>query len=156
MTQKKRAGSSKKPASMGKPKGKIVSKTTPKGTTRPRRVLAKSAKPLAKAQKKIPILARAARPQLAAARNTNGNYSPEEQIERSKFDVGVPTKDLSVKIPKALPSGYGKDRIVVMVRDPFWIHCYWESTRQSAQRAEAALAQDWYGATPILRILAVT
>ena len=81
MTQKKRARSSKKPASMGKPKGKIVSKSAAKGTIRSHPVLAKSAQPLAKSPKKAPVLARAPRPQLAAARNTNGNYSPEEQIE---------------------------------------------------------------------------
>src|SRR5262245_31014240 len=33
--------------------------------------------------------------QTAAARNTNGTGSDEEQVERSKYDVGVPTKDLS-------------------------------------------------------------
>ena len=50
----------------------------------------------------------------AAARHyTNGTSSAEEQVERSKYDVGVPTKDLSAKVPKDLPAGYGKDRIVV-------------------------------------------
>ena len=96
------------------------------------------------------------RPQLAAARNTNGSTSAEEQIERSKYDVGVPTKDLSVKVPKDLPGGYGKDRIVCMVRDPYWLHCYWELTRQAVHRAEAALGQDWHGAKPILRVLDVS
>ena len=96
------------------------------------------------------------RPQIAAARNTNGTTSTEEQIERSKFDVGIPTKDLSAKVPKELPGGYGKDRIIVMVRDPYWLHAYWEMTRQAVQRAEAALGQDWHGAKPILRVLDVT
>jgi hypothetical protein len=96
-----------------------------------------------------------ARPQRGAARDTNGT-SNEEVVERSKFDVGVPTKDLSAKVPKDLPGGYSKDRIVCMVRDPYWLHCYWEITRQSVQRAEAALGQDWFGAKPILRVLDVT
>ena len=96
------------------------------------------------------------RPQAAAARNTNGTSSAEEQVERSKYDVGVPTKDLSVKVPKDLPGGYGKDRIVCMVRDPYWLHTYWELTRQAVQRAEAALGQDWHGAKPILRLLDVS
>lgn len=95
-------------------------------------------------------------PQLAAAHLTNGSSSIEEQIERSKYDVGVPTKDLSAKVPKELPKGYGKDRIVCMVRDPYWLHAYWELTRQAVQRAEAALAQDWHGARPILRLLDVS
>src|SRR5262249_51217995 len=97
-----------------------------------------------------------ARPQLAAARNTGNGISGEELVERSKFDVGVPTKDLSAKVAKDLPAGYGKDRIVVMVRDPYWLHAYWEVTRQAVQRAEAALGQQWHGAKPILRLLDVT
>ena len=95
------------------------------------------------------------RVQLAAARNTSGG-SAEEQIERSKYDVGVPTSDLSARVPKDLPAGYGKDRIVVMVRDPYWLHCYWELTRHAIQRAEAALGQEWHSARPILRLLDVS
>jgi uncharacterized protein len=93
------------------------------------------------------------RPQIAAAHVNSNGISTEEQIERSKYDVGVPTRDLSAKVPKDLPHGYGKDRIVCMVRDPYWLHCYWEITRQAIQRAEAALAQAWHGARPILRLL---
>jgi hypothetical protein len=96
------------------------------------------------------------RPQLAAARNTSNGISAEETVERSKFDVGVPTKDLSAKVPRDLPTGYGRDRIVVMVRDPYWLHAYWELTRQAVARAEAALGQEWHGAKPILRLLDVT
>jgi uncharacterized protein len=95
------------------------------------------------------------RPQFAAARNTSTS-STEEQIERSKYDVGVATRDLSAKAPKELPAGYNKDRIVCMVRDPYWLHCYWEVTRQAIQRAEAALGQGWHGARPILRVLDVS
>jgi hypothetical protein len=94
--------------------------------------------------------------QAAAARDTSLNTSAEEQVERSKYEIGVPTKDLSAKVPKDLPTGYGRDRIVVMVRDPYWLHSYWELTRHSVQRAEAALGQDWHGAKPILRLLDVS
>ena len=94
----------------------------------------------------------AARSSSAAARNT----SPRGEVESSKYDVGVPTRDLSAKVPKDLPAGYGKDRIVVMVRDPYWLHCYWELTRHAIQRAEAALGQEWHTAKPILRLLDVS
>jgi len=94
-------------------------------------------------------------PQAAAARDTSNTPSAEEQVESSKYHVGVPTRDLSAKVPKDLPAGYGKDRIVVMVRDPYWLHCYWELTRQAIQRAEAALGQEWHTAKPILRLLHV-
>jgi hypothetical protein len=95
--------------------------------------------------------------QLAAARKIDEEpTSPEVLVERSKYDVGVATKDLSKKLPRDLPRGYGRDRIVVMVRDPYWLHCYWELTPQSVQRAEAALGQDWHTARPVLRVLDVT
>jgi hypothetical protein len=113
---------------------------------RPRRIGKKQ--PVAKALRP--------QPQRAAARNTSSAPTAEEQVERSKYEVGVPTKDLSAKVPKDLPGGYGKDRIVVMVRDPYWLHCYWELTHKGIQRAEAALGQDWHGAKPILRVLDVS
>lgn len=109
----------------------------------------RSRKKLGPPQVKAPV-------QTAVARNTSGSPSPEEQIESSKYDTGVPTRDLSSKVPRDLPSGYGKDRIVVMVRDPYWLHCYWELTRQAIQRAEAALGQEWHTCKPILRLLDVS
>jgi hypothetical protein len=94
--------------------------------------------------------------QSAAARDTSNTPSAEEQVESSKFNMGVPTKDLSAKVPRDLPAGYGKDRIVVMARDPYWLHAYWELTRHAIQRAEAALGQEWHTARPILRLLDVS
>jgi hypothetical protein len=62
-------------------------------------------------------------------------------------------KDLSSKNPKGQPV---KDRIFLMVPDPYWLHAHWELSFQSVQRAEAALGQDWYGAKPIIRLFDVT
>ncbi len=63
-------------------------------------------------------------------------------------------KDLSSG--KVALSGPAKDRIFLMVPDPYWLHATWELTHQSVQRAEAALKQDWYGAKPIIRLFDVT
>jgi hypothetical protein len=121
------------------------------------KVLAGPARDAAKGKAAAPARRRVRLPaQAAAARDTSVSSSPEEQVERSKYEVAVPTKDLSAKAPKELPSGYGRDRIVVMVRDPYWLHAYWELTRAAVQRAEAALGQEWHGARPILRLLDVT
>jgi hypothetical protein len=94
--------------------------------------------------------------QRSAARDTSGAASPEEAVEDSKYNIGIPTLNLSKKAPKDLPQGYGKDRIVAMVRDPYWLHCYWELTRHAIQRAEAALGQEWHHSKPILRLLDVS
>jgi uncharacterized protein len=48
-----------------------------------------------------------------------------------------------------------KDRLVVMVRDPFWLHAYWELNRRSIDRARAAMNQYWHAARPVLRVCEV-
>ncbi|MCI0335448.1 MAG: DUF4912 domain-containing protein [Planctomycetes bacterium] len=48
-----------------------------------------------------------------------------------------------------------KDRLVVMVRDPYWLHAYWEITPRSVERAQSALGQHWHTTTPVLRVFLV-
>jgi hypothetical protein len=45
--------------------------------------------------------------------------------------------------------------VVLLVRDPYWLHASWEITRQSVQRAQAAMAEQWHSARPILRVFEV-
>ena len=52
-------------------------------------------------------------------------------------------------------AGQAKDRLVVMVRDPYWLHAYWELSRKSIERAKVALGQYWHGARPVLRLCEV-
>lgn len=80
----------------------------------------------------------------AAARRTNGSNGHNRS---SKYLVD-PTRDFR--------NSAGKDRILALVRDPFWLHVYWELTQAAIQRTEAALGQDWYNAKPILRLLDVS
>ena len=63
---------------------------------------------------------------------------------------------MRVAAARELPNGYGRDRIVLMVRDPYWLHAYWEITPAAVSRAEAALREEWHGAKPVLRLLDVT
>jgi hypothetical protein len=48
-----------------------------------------------------------------------------------------------------------KERIVVMVRDPFWLHAYWEVKRHSVERVQAAMSQEWHTARPYLRLVEI-
>jgi hypothetical protein len=58
---------------------------------------------------------------------------------------------------KAKTNGHAiKERIIVMVRDPYWLHAYWEIKRQSVERVQAAMSQDWHTARPYLRLLEVS
>ncbi len=49
-----------------------------------------------------------------------------------------------------------KDRLVVMVRGPYWLHAYWELTPTGIVRAQAALGEQWHTARPILRVLQIS
>ena len=53
-------------------------------------------------------------------------------------------------------NGHSKDRLVLMVRDAYWLHAYWELTRQSVERARIALGQHWHAGRPILRLYEVS
>ncbi|MEM6473377.1 MAG: DUF4912 domain-containing protein [Planctomycetota bacterium] len=48
-----------------------------------------------------------------------------------------------------------KDRIVLMVRDSYWLQATWEITRASVSRAESSLSERWHTATPVLRVMQV-
>jgi len=66
------------------------------------------------------------------------------------------SRPLTVMPSGALDHAYAKDQIVVVVRDPFWLHTYWELSRGTLARAQAALGQEWHGSRPILRLMDVT
>jgi len=70
--------------------------------------------------------------------------------------VPVPSRAMIPMAPRALEHHCVKDRIIAMVRDPYWLHAYWELSRTTLGRAQAALGQDWHTARPILRLMDVT
>ena len=42
-----------------------------------------------------------------------------------------------------------------MVRDAYWLHAHWEITSGTIQRAQAAMAEYWHTAKPVLRLFHV-
>jgi hypothetical protein len=46
----------------------------------------------------------------------------------------------------------GRDRLVVMVRDPYWLQVFWELSRPSIDRAQSAMGPHWHSAAPVLRL----
>ncbi len=94
-----------------------------------------------------------AKPVVPAVKPPKPPAAPKPPV-LTKIDVTIPPdKDLS---SKSVKGAVIKDRIFLMVRDPFWLHAHWELSYQSVQRAEAALGQDWHGAKPIIRLFDVT
>ncbi len=48
-----------------------------------------------------------------------------------------------------------KDRVVLLVRDAYWLQACWDVCRQSIERARAAMAEYWHTARPVLRVFEV-
>ena len=48
-----------------------------------------------------------------------------------------------------------RDRVVLMVRDSYWLHVCWEIRPRSIERIRAAMCEMWHGAKPALRLLEV-
>jgi hypothetical protein len=55
-----------------------------------------------------------------------------------------------------LPSGYGTDKIVLCVRDPWWLYTYWEVINATWDRLKRELGDDFYKAKKILRVYDVS
>ena len=128
------------------------------------RAMKKKEKEREKAKAAKPKPAPVAAPSLNGKHHVNGKpASPvvpaakKAKIELKKpAEPPAPAVNPSGKPPRHLQGGHAKDRVVVIVRDPYWLHAFWELTHQSVQRAEAALGQDWHGARPILRVCDVS
>jgi len=90
--------------------------------------------------------------------NTNPAIVAKIRLAQAEKEL---RKDLAQAAPKTSltplnsipPIEKGKDRLILMVRDPYWIHAHWDIMRHSVDRAKAALAENWHTVKPILRLL---
>jgi len=94
--------------------------------------------------------------------------------EKPRAPEGLKTPDREIEPPKltgvaaVLPNFLGKqglrrdistraedgkpDRLVLMVRDPYWLHAFWEVSAKTMERAKVALGHVWYTSVPVLRL----
>jgi len=102
-------------------------------------------------------LIRALTPQASGALKKEGAKPvPEKSMAVAQAKRPAPARILPVPPPRALEHACVKDRIIVMVRDPYWLHAHWELSRSTLARAQAALGQEWHTARPVLRLMDVT
>ena len=79
----------------------------------------------------------------------------ETVVEQSKFSHPETTR-IRRSIPSELPHQYDEDRIVLQVRDPRWIHAYWETKGSTIERFRNELGHDFYQAKKTLRVYDVS
>jgi hypothetical protein len=137
-------------------KAKAVSRTlrpsgkTSKGTARPH-VNGKATRPAAK-NGRVHLNGKA-----------NGKVASHKPVKNARASLKIQKahahreklKDLSQGPVDKRNGAPQRDRLVLMVRDPFWLHAVWTVLPQSVKRAEAALAEHWHTARPYLRLLEV-
>ena len=102
------------------------------------------------------VLARARKKVVAAAIKKESVGTEEVMIGRTKFShpEGVP---LHRSPPQELPSQYDQDRLVLQVRDPWWIYAYWEVRNHTLEEIKAKIGEHvFYQAKRILRAYDVT
>ena len=76
-------------------------------------------------------------------------------VEQAKFShPGI--AHVRKMMPEDLPQGYGKDRIILQVRDPWWLHAYWEVTSRTLERFKHELGEDFHKAKKNLRVYDVS
>jgi len=88
---------------------------------------------------------------LTSKRVSNGNKRIE-RVHRKNEKL----KDISSISSNGKTSQEPGDRIVLMVRDAFWLHTYWEISSRAVSRGRAAMAEQWHTAKPIVRVLKST
>jgi hypothetical protein len=82
-----------------------------------------------------------------------GQADMQQRTEQAKYDLGLAQP--AAEFPpqgRELPERYGRDRLALLVRDPYWVHAYWEITPETFNLAEADLGAEHQGSETILRI----
>lgn len=136
---------------------KAVKKTVKKATTATKQAIQKAVQPKKPAAVKEPAAIEqvaTTRPRPAAGGSVNVTVPKQEwklpplaeepllaqeRVSESKYYTGPATREL-MPAHGELPKGYGEDKIVLMMRDPFVAYAYWEAAPARMERERA-----WFG-----------
>ncbi len=81
----------------------------------------------------------------------------KESVEQSKYSQAPVIQKLSGGRTFELPWGYNDNRITVMVRDPYWLHSYWELPDWKVEELRALIGHSVFSSSKkIIRVYDVT
>ncbi|MGA2192124.1 MAG: DUF4912 domain-containing protein [Nitrospirota bacterium] len=78
----------------------------------------------------------------------------QQAVEESKYYTGQP--EAGIILPSELPYYYDEDRIVLLMRDPYWAYSYWEVTQKKLEMERGYLGEGGRDAYLALRLYDVT
>ncbi len=79
----------------------------------------------------------------------------ELAIENMKYYTSAPVKARR-QMPQELSNAYGKDGIVLIARDPWWLYTFWEVTRETYDKLRNDLGEHLHSARRVLRVYDVS
>lgn len=97
--------------------------------------------------------------QKSATRSRRASRPPQNErvvrIIREEARRREQLKDLARVTSRSGRTEPSRDRVVLIVRDPYWIQAYWEITRATVERASVALADNWHHVKPVIRVFEI-
>ena len=106
-----------------------------------------------------PLISAQTRPKKATRVNKAANV-PESEIAKQLRQQRTQQEKLRniafCEINNAGQTVPKRDRIVLIVRDSFWLQGYWEITAATVSRIKIAMGIYWHKAFPVLRLLEIT
>ena len=78
----------------------------------------------------------------------------EEQVEERKYFAGPVIQKFREEKPFELPTAYGENRIVLMVRDPEWLYIYWDIA--DTDRDALRMAPERFSESLVIRLHDIT
>ncbi len=88
----------------------------------------------------------------AAEKKKTSDEAIRQMAEEGKFYLGAEQRVMPPVEAIEIPAGYNVDRIVAMVRDPYWILTYWEITDHKYRELERHFGDTWPKCRMILRV----
>lgn len=81
-----------------------------------------------------------------------------EEVTKSKFRIQhEDAKEIFSEHPSQLPDFYGEDKVILLVRDPYWLYAYWEITDQAVNDVRVKSGDKSIGrANIVLRVKDIT
>lgn len=155
----------KKPGRKRPAKPVVKAETAAPDLPAPQKDAAKNEKPAAKTAGKAKKATPTPKPPPAPPAPVSAKSKRIREEMRRRSQAATQTKDLSTGVLVAGSAVRGssgdssssphKDRIVLIVRDAYWLQTDWEITRAAVERVRVAMNEKWHKAVPVLRLMTV-
>ncbi len=134
-------------AALNKIRQKIESIVTKKGKTDVNNRITKKAAKVAPRKSRI----------VAGKEKKEVIGTQEMLVEKTKYYTSdAPKIKFARMMPQDLPYAYGEDKIVLQIRDPWWLYAYWEVVVDSWNKLKERLGDAFYNAKKVLRVYDVS